>query len=421
MAEGEKREAPRFFSVASWAMAGIGATVFAFTVGFLAYQNAQNPLLASTSQNATSTTRLSMDKCIGGKVAINNYPGGITEKGAHQAYYDKMGEEYWRCTQIKVPEINEDEPCNSAANATVVDAYISRATSGGQKIQIVQDKAAFDALPDNQKKYAVIQSSLKPACVGPNSVDYDVLAINDIPINPVQKNTTYETWKKEQEEAKAKAAAQQAAPAAQPAIGPPSSSQLGAPVTSGSKSQTSTEAEPATGEEGKPRYSSEPVTVLPANLLSSIIVTRGRSGLVYSKDRGKTVDTQRDHGAWVCAVVIQNDNIIAGETKTLSSGKYEDINIDITKSEIIGGREIKIQMAAWMNNGRLRDQYDYVLESGSDGANTCRLGENAINCEYAPVLKTLGPFWDGKQDSPNKTAEVTRLWRACWDQARSTY
>jgi len=419
MPEDKKDEAPKLFGVASWTMAAIGAVAFAFTMGFLAFQSAQNPLIASTTE--TQPVHLDENKCLDGKVAINNYPGGLTEAGSHQAYYDKMGEDFWRCTQITVPDLNENEPCNSPGNAAKVTSYLTNARSGGQELQFVADKANFNAVPDNQKKYAVVTSSLKPACVGPNSKDYESLTdANKDAIKPVQENTTYETWKKEQDEAKAKAAEM----AAQPAVGPPGATKGRVPVTSGKEgqvSQGSSEAEPPQGEETRTRLSDSEIMrlLMPAHktasgsatvpLTSSVfnVITVGpqpnkpiMTALGGLSGKGKIVSN-----GWVCAVLSNDTGTITAKRKTISGGYYDSMEISAENAKYVS-------FAAWFDNGIWTDQYNVVknlvlgnLSLYNQDPVSCTANLNnpkSLTCKYSPRLSdsVQNKTWKGSKEAP---------------------
>lgn len=146
--------------------------VFSLAVASIAMA-ADSPTPVPSPDKASNTTQCTSDsKTI--TVAINNYPSlNSSEIKDHKTYESKIGMNFM-CSHVKIPVSKPKEGIK--ANFEEIKKYLSTQTSG---ITLVQDKLAFDKLDGAAMKKAVILSTLKCSCEGPNSVDYDGLTFKD--------------------------------------------------------------------------------------------------------------------------------------------------------------------------------------------------------------------------------------------------
>lgn len=138
-------------------------------------------------------------KCADGEAlyGIHNYPfsSNPTEKGAHEKYTSKMSEETFRCSSI----------CGPSDTTKFTLELLPKLTVGGEKLNVVANKAEFDALIAKQSgkggiidRTMILDNSLQRrnlGCFGP-SKDYNNLQGASL----TKQNTTFDDQKKAEAE-----------------------------------------------------------------------------------------------------------------------------------------------------------------------------------------------------------------------------
>jgi hypothetical protein len=211
--------------------------VFAVAVGLFTYQQISVPILADKASTTTTNpvdvpltgytgTESIKEKCtVGQLVAINNYPGSevidlltatptptvaggqaaiapatptdtsTTTTDKHNIWYEKMKDNKWQCSHICVKGFRTDLDFNSQENQDIVKNALQSVKIGGQPINILSSaKEILDLITTNPEKmkYSVYLPNIKPACQGPNSVDYtNIESAKELTRN----STMYEEYK----------------------------------------------------------------------------------------------------------------------------------------------------------------------------------------------------------------------------------
>jgi len=177
-------DTPKIMHIGGWTAAVIGAAVFAVAVGVFMYRSANAPIEASKEQTNCPENE---------QIAINNYPGDNIVFNSKVNYFTRMGQNWWQCSKVCVSGYDRTKSYGEANNRKVLDEYLKDKTYDGYRLDIVENGADFDTkVADDNKMYAVIRSSTKNNCVGPDSDDYDLKTTSGEIIQPVEKNTTFQ-------------------------------------------------------------------------------------------------------------------------------------------------------------------------------------------------------------------------------------
>ena len=219
MQEQQKHEAPRFFHIASWSMAIVGAFVFSGAVGLVAYNMAQNPISASQGTNPSCTNPSE-------QAVISNYPGpGNLINGTHDAYKplnNSISGEVpnipWRCSAVCIPGYDRAKTYNDPDNKKALDAYFAKMKIGNVPAHVVTTANDFNAevknitmSPELMIRTVILGSvdlvspntkTKKLVCDGSSNEYRDMSVANsenkDEAVTPVAKNPSLDQYKASQ-------------------------------------------------------------------------------------------------------------------------------------------------------------------------------------------------------------------------------
>ncbi len=448
---------PKFFHVASWTMAVLGAAAFAITVGAVAFNLAQNPISAQTATPSCSNANE--------QAVISNYPNKLIG-GTHTSYSSlnnstsgEVANLAWRCSTVCISGYDRTKAYNDSSNIQALKQYTSDLQIGNVPAQVYDNSDDFNkAVQDKTMSQelmmrTVILQSLdlpnsktgikKDSCEGESNEYKDMASSSGQKITPVIENPTK---------------AIQAAANPQPQVGAPGGPEeqprIAVNEPKGKKSESGDENTADNTDYNsllascidkvKNMINDENVSswiklkswlnetwqvakiksTLPdrkaqykkcATVLAGLREKYGiaqetdsqMTGIKVKPEEGKLIQVSEGLGlsnpktakdGWVCALLKNNNGeIISGKKAFLINGKYSSIQFSTQ-----GGK--KIFLAAWTDLGLLReDQFDITEKN---------LGTNGL-IQYSPKLNYANGNLDFKGTKESPDPKYAAEWQSC--------